>query len=126
MTVSTESAENTVSNDLHGVDIATATSALGTGSFYVLGNKNSHFGFHKYEGQTMAARKAYLLLSGSQAAHELTMVFEENETTGIQEHELHESHESVGAWCTIDGRKLVGKPTKKGLYIHNGRKEVVK
>ena len=25
------------------------------------------------------------------------------------------------AWFTIDGRKLSGKPTKKGVYIHNGR-----
>ena len=24
-------------------------------------------------------------------------------------------------WYTIDGRKLSGKPTKKGIYIHNGR-----
>ena len=29
-------------------------------------------------------------------------------------------------WYTIDGRKLEGKPTAKGLYIHNGRKEVVR
>ena len=25
------------------------------------------------------------------------------------------------AWYSLDGRKLEGKPTKKGLYIHNGR-----
>ena len=25
-------------------------------------------------------------------------------------------------WYTIDGRKLSGKPTKKGVYIHNGKK----
>ena len=29
-------------------------------------------------------------------------------------------------WFTLDGRMLQGKPAKKGLYIHNGRKEVVK
>ena len=29
-------------------------------------------------------------------------------------------------WYTINGVKLAGKPTQKGLYIHNGRKEVVK
>ena len=31
-----------------------------------------------------------------------------------------------GEWYTIDGRKLSGAPTKKGLYIHNGRKNVIK
>lgn len=30
------------------------------------------------------------------------------------------------AWYTIDGRRLSGKPTQKGLYIVNGRKVVVK
>ena len=30
------------------------------------------------------------------------------------------------AWYTLDGVRLDGKPTKKGLYIHGGRKVVVK
>ena len=29
-------------------------------------------------------------------------------------------------WYTIDGRRLTGKPTRKGLYIINGRKLVIK
>ena len=29
-------------------------------------------------------------------------------------------------WYTIDGRRIEGKPTKKGLYINNGRKVVIK
>ena len=29
-------------------------------------------------------------------------------------------------WFTIDGQKLSGKPTKKGVYIYNGKKAVVK
>ena len=31
----------------------------------------------------------------------------------------------TGAWYTLDGVKLDGKPTKKGLYIHGGKKVVV-
>ena len=30
------------------------------------------------------------------------------------------------AWYTIDGRRLSGKPTQKGLYIINGKKVVIK
>ena len=30
------------------------------------------------------------------------------------------------AWYTLDGVKLSGKPTKKGLYINNGKKIVIK
>ena len=33
---------------------------------------------------------------------------------------------TVDSWYSLDGRKLEGVPTKKGLYIHNGKKEVVK
>jgi hypothetical protein len=35
-------------------------------------------------------------------------------------------HSSLPGWYSLDGRKLEGKPTVKGIYIHNGRKEVVK
>ena len=29
-------------------------------------------------------------------------------------------------WYSLDGRRLSGKPTKKGLYIHNGKKVTIK
>ena len=29
-------------------------------------------------------------------------------------------------WFTLDGRRLYGQPTQKGVYINNGRKLVVK
>jgi surface protein len=29
-------------------------------------------------------------------------------------------------WNTIDGKKIGGKPTKRGVYIHNGKKVVVR
>ena len=34
--------------------------------------------------------------------------------------------EGSGYWYTLDGRKLQGKPTQKGLYINNGKKVVIK
>ena len=54
-------------NNLRGVDDDTPLTQLGSegDTFYVLGNKNSHFGFHKYTGEEMAARKAYLLVPGT-------------------------------------------------------------
>ncbi len=32
----------------------------------------------------------------------------------------------AGAWYTIDGRKLSGKPARKGIYIVDGKKVAVK
>ena len=33
---------------------------------------------------------------------------------------------TVGRWYDLNGRPLQGKPTKKGVYIHNGCKTVIK
>ena len=121
MTASSDVAEYFVSNDLHGVDVVTPTSSLGTGSFYVLGNKNSHFGFHEYTGTSMPARKAYLMLPS--AARQLMMVFEGEEATGITNHlspiTLHPS-----PLFDLQGRQ-VAQPSR-GLYIENGKKVVIK
>ena len=116
-------------NDLHGVDIDTPTSTiltnLGDGTFYVLGNKNAHFGFHQYEGSTMAAHKAFLLVSGAVAqSRSLTMVFDE--ATGITTTNYTNFTNSDDAWNSLDGRRLQGKPTKSGLYINNGKKVIIK
>ena len=39
---------------------------------------------------------------------------------------LDPSPKGEGSWYTLDGRLLEGKPTKKGMYIHNGKKIVVR
>jgi hypothetical protein len=36
------------------------------------------------------------------------------------------SAEENGLWYTLDGKRLSGKPTQKGIYIHNGKKVVIK
>lgn len=32
----------------------------------------------------------------------------------------------TNTWYTLDGRKLSGKPARKGIYIHNGVRVVIK
>ncbi|MBR5325262.1 MAG: hypothetical protein IKU49_02080 [Prevotella sp.] len=34
--------------------------------------------------------------------------------------------DETGDWYSIDGRKLSGKPTRKGIYVRDGRKVVIK
>ena len=124
-------------NDLRGVDddtpVADIRSDLGEGTFYVLGmttvGDEQHFGFHRYTGLTMAAHKAFVLVSGSQAlARSLTMVFDE--ASGIESAEADSSlftlHSSLSTWFTLDGRRLQAKPTAPGIYINNGKKVVIK
>ena len=53
----------------------------------------------------------------------------ENEASGIisiDNGQWKIDNSAAAGWYTIDGRKLDGQPTKKGLYIHGGHKVVVK
>ena len=118
-------------NDLSGVDDDTPTSALGTGTFYVLGmttvGDEKHFGFHRYTGSEMAAHKAFILVDNSQApARSLTMVFDE--ASGIESltPDAAPKPQAADHWFTLDGRRLQAKPTAPGIYINNGKKVVIK
>ena len=64
-------------------------------------------------GGAMPARKhgIYLDLAGDE--------------TGIRDIEL-DAAAGTGAWYTLDGRKLDGAPTQKGIYIQDGMKRVVR
>jgi hypothetical protein len=73
----------------------------------------------------MPARKAYLLIPGGNAAPGLTMVFDD-ETTEIKGTDFTDYTDKADAWYSLDGRQLDKQPTAKGVYIHNGRKEVVR
>ena len=46
-------------------------------------------------------------------------------TTGVEQVQSSMFKVQSDEWYTIDGRKLFGKPTKKGVYIHNGKKAIV-
>ena len=56
------------------------------------------------------------------------LVGSNGETTGIGtlDTKTGEMTFDSEAWYTLDGVRLSGKPTKKGLYINNGRKVVIK
>ncbi len=46
-------------------------------------------------------------------------------TSGIEAITTH-TNINNNAWYTLDGRRLTKQPTAKGLYIHNGKKIIVK
>ena len=56
------------------------------------------------------------------------LVSASGEITGIGEIDTTTGEVSFDseAWYTLDGVRLSGKPTKKGLYINNGKKVIVK
>jgi hypothetical protein len=120
-------AEYSVKNNLHGVDVPTARTTLtsdDTKTLYMLSNKNNHFGFHQYGGANVPARKAYFTVSSSANAPEYLGF--DGETTGIISNtDFTDSTNMDGVWYSLDGRKLQGMPTQKGIYIYKGKKRVL-
>ena len=49
-----------------------------------------------------------------------------DDTTGIEAIDTEEADDGNATWHTLDGRRLEGKPTKKGVYIKDGRKYIIK
>ena len=78
------------------------------------------------------AFRAYFQLGDGTNAPQITAInlnFGDGEQTGIRSLSPDPSPSregSAGAWYDMQGRKLDAKPTKKGLYINNGRKVVIK
>ena len=102
---------------LTGGTIAASTS---TKSNYALNGKQ--FVWVK-EALPVAANKCWLEISNSaNAAPAMTIVF--GEATGIGV--IDNGQRTSGDWYDLNGRKLEGRPTKKGVYINNGRKVVIK
>jgi hypothetical protein len=66
--------------------------------------------------------KAWLSVNNSNA-RAISLVFSD-ETTKITNTNI--TNLTNGNWYDLNGRKLNGMPTKKGVYLFNGRKVVVK
>ena len=51
----------------------------------------------------------------------------DDEATGIGDTPVRMvTHPTADVWYTLDGRRLIGFPAVKGLYLHNGQKVIVK
>lgn len=114
-------------DDKWGVPVNQETSA--SGSILTLGhNSAGTLGFFKYNGEMIPPYRAYLTCNivkegPLQAAPAFRIVFDA--ATGIQE-TVSVRIPADNVYYTLDGRKLQGKPTRRGLYIINGKKIVIK
>ena len=122
-------------------DLGTATPAkefIGTAealSAYVPDNSATVYGFNgaafvKMEGTlNIAANRCWIEIGEMTVggARELNIVFD-GETTGIHSMDNGRWIMDNGAdtWYTIDGRKMEKAPSRKGIYIKNGKKHVIK
>ena len=118
---------------------ASAQATEGYDVFFVRVDPNGNGG----EGATLKENSAYIQLPTSEmkpwangvvAGAKLSIVFEDElfgETnsgiaTGISEAAEENGVNDKAEWYSLDGQKLNGVPTAKGLYIVNGKKVLVK
>ena len=118
---------NYSANDLKG------GTTVATGKVpYTLAAKNDHLGFYKFVGSALNANKAHLELPALSATRQF-IALDEDDATGIElVQEFKSSRVQDDAWYDLNGRKVnfqlstFNSQLKKGVYIHNGRKEVVR
>jgi hypothetical protein len=100
-------------------------------SILFMGGENTLY--YPLKDATIGAQRAYFKIGedGAMLAKRLTAFninFGDDEATGIisiENGKLNIEH-SADAWFTLDGRKLDGKPTQRGIYINNGKKTIIK
>ena len=126
-------AENTTllsENHLHGSDAPTTTT--GGDKYYKLSYNSDGQKIGWYWDQasgaafTSGTHKVWLALTTAEAGSSMSRGFFDlsgsDETTGISTMRIENSDN----WYSIDGRRLVGKPSHRGVYINNGKKLIIK
>jgi hypothetical protein len=115
-------------NLLVGVNIPTSIAATDNGySNFILTDGSNGYNWYAATGGTLPAGEAYLRLptrSVTNYARSFTWIFEDNNPSGISTdiHEMQTANsQDNDAWYTLNGIRLNGKPSKKGVYIVNGK-----
>ena len=107
--------DDIAANLLYGTTEPQAVSSIMGGVVYVLYNNE----FVKSVSGTIPANRAYLVVDGSAVSGSRLHIVHGDDATGIAD---VLKNAATDVWFSVDGRKLGGKPSKRGLYIKNGQK----
>ena len=133
-----EYTERTTTSELVGVTAEQPFSKPSTGYVYVLSNSGTdntgktynEAGFYNYEGSTIPAQRSYLPVptstfsgSSSSGAKGFSLIFLDGEATGISE-VTRVNVQDGDAYYNLNGVRVTNP--SKGIYIHNGKKIVIK
>ena len=98
--------------------------------FWTTGNKmaDDAFEFDKFgKDSNLNALRAYIVgKTSTTSAPMITIEEADGSTTAINCINADGEAIEANGWYTLNGVKLQGVPTEKGIYIHNGKKLVVK
>lgn len=116
------------SNMLKGVTTATAISDKdGEYTNFIFTKVGDDIGFYPASAGIIPAYKAYLQIPTASlpvgAPARLSVVFEDGETTSITP--VRNNQKTSDEWYTLSGQRST-KPTERGIYIHEGKKVIIK
>ena len=115
-------------NLLRGVTSATDITATdGEYTNFIFTKVDDEIGFYPAKAGTIPAYKAYLQIPTASlpasAPARLYVVFEDGETTSITP--VRNNQKTSDEWYTLGGQRST-KPTERGIYIHEGKKVIIK
>ncbi len=128
-TVSTPATDTMIGYYDHQVVPTGAWAYAGTGNTYDSGGTIKEGTLFKVSRETYSApMRAILWLNTSSGAKGETIpavfIDDDNTTTLIRGIADHEAADNL--WYTLGGVRLTSKPTAKGIYVHGGKKVIVK
>ena len=130
-------ASNKVSDGFYTSPIASAASSagkylkvapegglkVGAGQVYLLYNDRFYFS----QAGTLSANRVYLDMRTEPAAMTRSSIgIGDDGTTAIRRIEGENKLIDDAGWYTLDGRRLQSAPTRKGVYIQNNKKIIIK
>ena len=94
----------------------------------VLLSGDNTLGYSK-SNRTLRSCRAHFMIptsSSIRAMMDFDIDFDGGESTRITNMDSTDETDGNDGWWTLTGVKLDGKPTERGIYLHNGRKEAVR
>lgn len=96
---------------------------VGAGQVYLLYNDRFYFS----QAGTLSANRVYLDMRNEPAAMTRSSIgIGDDGTTAIRRIEGENKLIDDAGWYTLDGRRLQSAPTRKGVYIQNNKKIIIK
>lgn len=115
--------------NFHGIYTPYATGGVDKTMLYLAAD---NFVYYPDEDMTINAFRAYFTLNGITAGdlpnevNAFVLNFEDSESTGIINVQSSVGNAQSDFWYDLSGRRFNAKPTVKGIYIHQGKKVVIK
>ena len=91
-----------------------------------LSKMNNQLGFYKYVNDNLAANKAYLVYKPAAGSNVTYFSFGDESGEELDAISNVKVVKVDDAWYTLQGARLNGQPTQRGIYIHGGKKVIVK